>query len=144
MMRHRIEAELTKPVARYFSRKGYRWQATELQFFEYNIDIYAFSRICDLTISVELKIKNWRRAFEQALIYQLCSDLVLIALPKETVHRVDHDLLKPEGIGLLYVGLNNRCQVIVEPRPSCVLSDTYKSRNIDFLMKQRSRAHVSR
>ena len=143
-MPHRKEAELTDPVARYFSRKGYRWQATELQFYEYNIDIYGFSRSSDLTVSIELKIKNWRRAFEQTLVYQLCSDLVLMALPKETVHRVDQDLLQAEGIGLLAVGLGNRCQMILEPRPSSVVSDSYKRRNIDMLKQKRSRTYASR
>ena len=143
-MRHRREAELTDPVARYFTRKGYRWQAMELQFYEYNIDIYGFSRISDLTISVELKIKNWRRAFEQTLVYQLCSDLVLMALPKETIHRVDQGLLEAEGIGLLCVGSNNRCKMIVEPRRSYVMIDTYKRHNIDLLRQERSKAYASR
>jgi len=143
-MLHRKEAELTDPVARYFSRKGYRWQATELPFYEYHIDIYGFSRASDLTVSIELKIKNWRRAFEQTLVYQLCSDLALMALPKETVHRVDQDLLQAEGIGLLVVGVSNRCQMILEPRSSRVVSDTYKRRNIEMLKQKRSRIHASR
>jgi len=143
-MRPKRETELIYPVARYFMHKGFRWQVTELQFYEYIIDIYGFSRISDLTISVELKIKNWRRAFEQTLVYQLCSDLVLMALPKETVHRVDQGLLKSEGIGLLCVGSNNRCQIIVEPRLSYVMIDTYKRRNIDLLRQERSRAYASR
>jgi len=142
-MRRRKEAELAEPVARYFYRKGYRWQATELQFYEYSIDIYGFSKIANLTVSVELKIENWRRAFEQSLVYQLCSDLVLMALPKETVHLVDQDLLKAKGIGLLSVGSNNRCQIIVEPRPSKVTSHSYKHRNIDLLRQKRSRANAS-
>jgi len=132
-MHLRKEAELTNPVSLYFHRKGYRWQATELQFYDYNIDIYGFSRISDLTVSVELKIKNWRRAFEQALVYQLCSDLVFMALPKETVHRVDQRMLAAEGIGLISVAGNNRCKIIVEPRSSHVVRDGYKRHNIDVL-----------
>ncbi len=135
---------MTDPVARYFARKGYRWQATELQFYEYNIDIYGFSQSSDLTISIELKIKNWRRAFEQALIYQLCSDFVFVALPRETVHRVDQDLLQAEGIGLLAVGSSNRCQMILEPHPSRVVSDSYKRKNIETLRQERNRAYASR
>ena len=141
-MHHRKEAELAEPVARYFFRKGYRWQTTELQFYDYNIDIYGFSRLSDITVSVELKIKNWRRAFEQALVYQLCSDLVLMALPKETIHRVDRDLLQAEGIGLLAVGSNNRCQMIVGPRPSCVMSDSYKRHYINLLRQKRSKTYA--
>ena len=144
MMHYRKEVELTEPVARYFHRKGYRWQATELQFYDYCIDIYGFSRVTNLTVSVELKIKNWRRAFEQSLVYQLCSDFVFIALPKETVHRVDQSILEAEGIGLISVGTNNRCQMIVEPRPSYVMSDSYRRQNIDFLRHKRSRLYANR
>ena len=136
-MRHRREHELTLPVTRYFKRKGYRWQTTELQFYEYSIDIYGFSRIANLTISVELKIGNWRRAFQQALVYQLCSDLVLMALPQETVHRVDHDLLRAEGIGLLSVGRSNRCHMVLRPRPSPVVCKNYKRRNISILKQKK-------
>ena len=140
-MRLRKEVELTNPVALYFHRKGYRWQATELQFYDYNIDIYGFSRVSDLTVSVELKIKNWRRAFEQALVYQLCSDLVFMALPKETVHRVDQTMLEAEGIGLISVAENNRCQIIVKPRSSHVMNDSYRRHNIDMLRQTRSRTN---
>jgi len=139
-MRRRSESELTLPVARYFHRKGYRWQTTELQFYEYNIDIYGFSRTANLTVSIELKIKNWRRAFQQALVYQLCSDLVLMALPQETVHRVDRNLLEAEGIGLLSVHRNNRCQVILRPRPSPIVCENYKRRNIRILKQVKGSA----
>jgi hypothetical protein len=143
-MRHRKEAELTEPVARYFHRKGFRFQTTELQFYDYCIDIYGFSKAQNLTVSVELKIKNWRRAFEQSLVYQLCSDYVFMALPKETVHRVDQNMLVAEGIGLISVGTNNRCQVIIKPRPSYVISDSYKRQNISWLKQIRSRAYDNR
>ena len=143
-MRHRKEAELTEPVARYLRRKGYRWQTTELQFYEYCIDIYGFSQVANLTVSVELKIKNWKRAFEQSLVYQLCSDLVFMALPNETVHYVDPSVLEAEGIGLISVGTNNRCQIIVEPNPSNVMRDNYRRQNIDLLRQKRSRVYASR
>jgi len=141
-MHLRNEAELTNPVAMYLRRKGYRLQATELQFYDYRIDIYGFSRVSDLTVSVELKVKDWRRAFQQALVYQLCSDLVFMALPKETVHRVDRSMLETEGIGLIVVAENNRCRMILDPRVSCVMSDSYKRHNIDMLRRTRSRANA--
>ena len=143
-MHHRKEAELTEPVARYFHRRGFRKQVTELQFYEYCIDIYGFSQVENLTVSVELKIKNWRRAFEQSLVYQLCSDYVFMALPQETIHRVDQNMLEAEGIGLISVGVNNRCQMIIEPRPSYVISDSYKRQNINLLKQKRSREYANR
>ncbi len=136
MNRPRKEAELTDPVADHFLREGYGWQARELQFYEYNIDLYVFSEFSDLTVAIELKIKNWKRALEQCFVYGLCSDLVLMAMPRETVHWVDQDLLRPEGIGLLAVELSNHCQMMLEPRPSRVMSDSYKRRSIDILKQK--------
>ncbi len=136
MNRPRKEAELTDPVADYFLSEGYRWQARELQFYEYNIDIYVFSESSDLTVAIELKINNWKRAFEQCLVYGLCSDLALMALPRETVHRVNQNLLRPEGIGLLAVDLSGCCQMILEPRPSRVMDGDHKRRAIDMLKQK--------
>ncbi len=41
------EADLLRPVSDYFRRKGFRWQTTELQFYEYNIDVYAAAPASD-------------------------------------------------------------------------------------------------
>ena len=132
-MRRRAESELCNSAERFLKKKGFDRQKKELQFYEYNIDIYGFSQFSDLTISIELKIENWRRAFEQALVYQLCSDLVFMALPKENVHRVDQNLLNSEGIGLLSIGLNNQCYMKIAPRKSIVINDSYKQQNIELL-----------
>ncbi|GAG43766.1 unnamed protein product, partial [marine sediment metagenome] len=57
-------------------------------FYEYRIDLFAFSQKLDVTIAVELKLHRWRRALEQSLLYQLCADFVFIALPAPTIARV--------------------------------------------------------
>jgi hypothetical protein len=136
MMLHTIEADLTQSVQKYLHRKGYLLQTTELQFYEYSIDIYGLSLINNRTVAIELKIKNWKRALNQTLIYQLCSDLVIMAMPKETIRRVNVDLLEREGIGLLWVNPNNCCRMVLQPQPSLFLKDTYKRRNISFLQRK--------
>ena len=73
------ESALTDPIAAYVRRKSFRLQTRELQFYEYRIDLFAFSRLLGLTIAVEMKLLRWRRAVEQALLYQLCADKVFIA-----------------------------------------------------------------
>lgn len=137
-MRYRTEAELTTPVAQYLRRKGFRLQETELQFYDYSIDLYAFCHTSDLTLSVELKVTDWRRAIQQAHIYQLCSDLVMIALPQETVHRVDIEALADMGIGLLSVGISGRCRLMLEPQISPVISSTYRETHIELMKGTRS------
>lgn len=133
MIHHRRESELINPVFNFFKSEGYMNLASELQFYDYNIDIYGYSKETNKTVSIELKISNWRRAFEQSLVYQLCSDYTIIALPEKVIKRVELDLLNKEGIGLLSVRNDNSCDVILEPVLSKVLNEGYKRINVSLL-----------
>ena len=83
----RREQDLAHPVRRYLRNRAFRRQVEEMPFYEYRMDMYGYSRRDDLTVAVELKLKKWTRAIEQALLYQLCSDLVYIAMPSEQVEK---------------------------------------------------------
>ena len=119
------EASLLEPVAAYFKRKSFRLQAHEMRFYDYRVDLYGFSRSEARTIAVELKMYKWRRAFEQAIVYQLCADLVYIAMPLRSAGRVDIDLLSAHGIGLLAVGETGRCRQVLGAQQSAVVQETY-------------------
>lgn len=127
---------LAEPVSAYVRRKSFYRQQRELQFYEFRIDIYGFSRVKHLTVAIELKIHKWRRALEQALIYQLCSDLVFIAVPANTIARVDDELLREHGIGLLAVDGIARCRQILAPSLSSVVRPHYKEAYIDLLHRE--------
>ena len=75
------EYKLVDPVVRYFSRQTYTLHECELQFYDYRMDVYGFSRHLGLTVAIELKLIKWRQALRQALPYQLCADLVYVAMP---------------------------------------------------------------
>jgi hypothetical protein len=132
------EASLYGPVASYVRRMGYRRQEPELNFFEYRIDLYGLSKKLGSTLAVELKLNNWRRALEQALIYQLCSDFVYIAVPLITALRVQRDLLCRHGIGLIAIAENGRCQVIVHSSQSSVVRGHYKKLFIQHLHRSQN------
>ena len=55
-----LESALTDPISAYVRRKSFRLQTRELQFYEYRIDLFAFSRLLGLTIAVEMKLLRWR------------------------------------------------------------------------------------
>jgi len=133
MIHHKLESSLYRPVATYTRNRGFRWQRPEVQFYEYRIDLYGFSRRDNLTVAVELKLKDWRRAFQQTLIYQLCSDLVYVAVPYKTSLRVDTALLHAHGIGLVAVGDSGRCQEVLRATQSHVVRQHYRSEYIDIL-----------
>ena len=130
-MTFRWEHELFAPVSRFLRNRGFAQQIEEAQFYEYHLDIFAFSRRSELSVSVELKLTKWTRAVEQALVYQLCTDLVYVAVPKATVPRVGTDLLDQHGIGLISVE-PHRCREVLKPRQSGVLRDYYRQQLVEL------------
>ncbi len=135
MTRRKLEQSLYQPVSRYVDRRGFRLQHAEMRFYEYRIDLFGFSRAQDLTVAIELKLTKWKRAFEQAVLYQLCSDLVYIAVPKTTVSRVDLALLRQHGVGLISVDLADRCREVLSAEPSDVLRASYRETFIAVMKK---------
>ena len=127
------ESSLLEPVRRHLYRKGVRHLESELQFFDYRLDVYGYSKACDSTFAVELKLKRWRRAFEQALIYQLCADFVSLALPATGASLVDADLLRKHGIGLISVQSARRCIRLIEPAQSRAIRPGYRRFYVDLV-----------
>ena len=133
MTRRRTESSLLKPLATYARNRGFNCQRSEVPFYEYRIDFFGFSPREDLTFAVELKLTKWRRALEQSLIYQLCADLVYIALPEATALRVEIGLLGEHGIGLLSVSDSGRCKEVLRAARSDVVRCHYREEYIDIL-----------
>lgn len=117
---------LMMPAVRAYFKRHYKQCKQELPFYEHRIDLYGYSPETDCAVAVELKLRKWRRAIEQALVYQLCSDYVFIAVPATTARLVDLDELRSYGIGLLAVSAGE----CVEKLPavlSPVLNPNYKA-----------------
>jgi len=127
------EADLLAPASRFARRRGFCLQQVELPFYEYRIDLYGFCDNRDSTVAIELKLKNWRRAFVQALLYQLCADLVYIAMPKRAALKVDQSLLACEGIGLLSISDSGVCSCVLSARVHGQVRQPYKLSQINYL-----------
>ena len=119
------ESLLLPVVSEYFKHQ-YRQHKQELPFYEHRIDLYGYSAETGCTVAVELKLRKWRRAFEQALVYQLCSDYVFIAVPSATVRLIDLEELRSHGIGLLAVS-GKQCVEKLPAVLSPVLNPKYKA-----------------
>ncbi len=135
MLNFEREASLFDPVAAYKRRQTFALQEKELPFYEYRIDLFAFSQKLEITVAVELKLHRWRRAIEQSLLYQLCADFVFIALPAPTVARVDCAILKEHGIGLISVFESGRCRRVIEAKRSPVVRPHYRDYYVDVLKR---------
>lgn len=126
MTRFSRESYLADPVLAYLRRRGFPDLATELPFYEHRIDVYGYSRRKDLSVAVELKLTKWRRAFHQALLYQLCADVALLAMPHRMSKRIDLGLLEGNGIGLIEIADDGSCSERLAPKPSGVVLPHYK------------------
>ena len=116
------------PLVQAHFRRQYSLSATEVPFYAHRIDLYGYARKSKTTVAVELKLRDWRKALRQALVYQLCSDYVFIAVPAVTAKRVDTNLLSVHGVGLLAVS-DKRCFERLAARHSTVLNPAYKARH---------------
>lgn len=130
------ETDLLAPISRYARSQGYTRQQPELQFYEYRIDLYALSRHTGQTVAVELKLHKWRRALQQALLYQLCADFVYIAMPARNLSRVDRDLISANGIGL--IGVSDRgCELVLPACQSAEVREHYKQQYVALLKEHK-------
>lgn len=135
MSSFKLEAELRLPVEASLRRRGYRRQRCEVQFFEYSMDLYGLATSTGSTVAVELKLSRWTRAFEQALVYQLCADLVYIALPWNATKKVEVSLLRQHGVGLIGVQPGPRCIVLCRAEQSRVVMPNYRDFYVELMEK---------
>lgn len=127
------ESQLLKPVARFAQQQGFCLQEHEVPFYEYRIDLYGFCAHNDATVAIELKLTDWRRALEQALLYQLCSDYVYIAMPERSAVKVDTEELRRQGIGLISVLESSDCACLLPATAHTEVRQFYRSTQIEFL-----------
>jgi hypothetical protein len=132
------ELELIKPVFDYFKKQGYKVKH-EVTIGFCRADLVAFKD--DKVVAVELKLKDWKKAFVQAKNYKLAVDYVYLAVPLFRVYsilRKAEHIFKKEGIGLLIVK-ETTCEVckIIEAKPSekktcnITLEEINKRRNLN-------------
>ena len=87
-------------------------------------------------MAVELKLFDWKRALRQAILYQLCSDFVYIAMPERAAHRVDMDELKLNGVGLIVVRDSGKCSCLLEAAQHNEVRSFYRCIQIEYLKEQ--------
>jgi hypothetical protein len=136
MTRFRWESDLADPVAAYLRGRSFRLQGVEVPFYEYRIDLYGYSRRESLTLALELKLTNWRRALQQTIIYQLTADLVYAALPTDNLTSQVQDAFSTYGIGLIGVGSNLRCRQVLAAQQSRDVRAWYREHFVSLVSKR--------
>ena len=120
------ERELYGPIIDLF--KNHFFIASEVPLGPKRIDIVAERD--EKIIAIEVKVNKWKKAFRQALNYQLGADESYVALPQEYSKPVNQEIFRASGIGLITVEKGGKAIVIIPARQS-----TKKSRNYSTLIK---------
>nr|MDO8099323.1 hypothetical protein [Candidatus Njordarchaeota archaeon] len=108
-----VEENLRRPIHRFLENKNYA-VFDEVRLFSRRIDIIAKRK--NNLVSVELKLRDWRKAILQAYLNLRVSDYSLIALPEQVLNRVTEAVrseVRHYGIGLLSV--NGVVMRVVKP-----------------------------
>jgi len=115
-MNHYNEETLRKPVHEYFQEKNYSIY-DEPRLFTRRIDIIAVRR--NKVVAVELKMRRWKKAIQQAYLNLRVTDYSYIALPEVALGRIDTNMYYEAynwGIGILSV--DGTAKQIMRPKRS--------------------------
>lgn len=105
-------------VERYFKNKNFQ-TCKEVPLLDNSIDLVAYDRKFSKIIAVEVKVTDWKRAIQQAMLYRLCANQVYVAIWHNFSHRVDLESLDHFGIGLLSV--DGHARRIKNPKNSVLI-----------------------
>ena len=87
-------------------------------------------------ISIEAKLSDWKNGFRQAMRYRTYSNKSYLALSEKFIHRVDLNLLRENGIGLMSVSPDNVHIVLTATtkQPTNLVAYTYLSEKFSKLV----------
>jgi hypothetical protein len=107
------EEDLREPVRAFFRGQGYA-VFDEAKLFARGIDVVA--KQGGVVVSVELKLRNWRRAVAQTYLDLRVSDYAFVAMPRNAIE--NNDELRREcarlGVGLLTVD-GDKVKLVLQP-----------------------------
>ena len=85
--------------------------------FECFKEVKLYNRIIDLLlvgksnnspkIAMEFKVKDWKKALQQAISYQLIADYVYIVMYQKYENLINNELIRKNGMGLIIANSRN-------------------------------------
>ncbi len=98
--RRATERNLTQALRRWFTRRG-SLVLEEVRVQPHSIDLVVFDPSTLSLSSVEVKVKDWRKALRQSAINRAFVDLSYVAMPKSAVEKLLKEMSPDLGIGVL-------------------------------------------
>jgi len=134
------ESGMASGVKTFFSNQGYI-AFDEIPSGQKRIDLLFVYANFPKMVAVELKVRDWRRAFRQALHDKFCAHRVYVAIWHEFFKRVDQELFRRYGIGILEVGRDDIEERIAPKK--CASKLTVSMRSIlTYLEEERNQRFV--
>lgn len=132
------ESAMAAPVIALFCCEQYEFHE-QVPLARKRIDLVFVARYTPKTISVELKIQDWKKALWQAVVNFQVSQESYIAIWHEYVHRVEKhiDLLQRYGVGLISVERNIARVVLQSSEPVRRIPSLQKQEWYRFLLNQK-------
>lgn len=130
------ESDMTAPTLTLFPEADYlRYEQVALG--RKSIDLVCLSRHEQFTTTIELKIRDWRRALWQASLNVQVSDESYIAIWELYVHRAESqkELLAAYGVGLISVSASSAKVLLKSPAPARRISRSHKREWYQRLME---------
>ncbi len=125
-----FEKEIYPQIESYLRKEGFDY-FKEVQFLSRHIDIVGVNG--KKIIAIEVKIKDWKRALQQALTCRLCAHEVYIAMWYKFAHRVPVELFENYGIGLMSV--DGTVDVITKAKKSQIIHDSMLTNLLTMLKR---------
>lgn len=101
------ENQLLAPVKKIFGARKYIFK-TEVPFHKKSIDVMIGNTQTKEITAIELKVKNWNKALRQAVVYQLCSHKVYVAIFKKYFNPKNAKSFAQFGVGIILIDLEKR------------------------------------
>ena len=119
--------------------------STEAPFHKKVIDVLALQIRSKNVIAIELKVKNWRKALRQAVVYQLCAHKVYVGIYGKYLNDKNLAAISDFGIGVISVDKKAGkliAKIIREPKISKVINRTYSIVIIEQFKKRKQNADI--
>ncbi len=129
-----LERELYPPIKNNYKKRYNLYD--EIRLYNRIIDLLLLDKNKSKTIiAMEFKLKDWRKAFVQAFTYLLIANYVYIVLYRKNIKKVDKNLLKTNGIGLISA-TKNSYRILIRPKKNYKIDRTLLNKVLNEI-KQR-------
>lgn len=122
------EDDFLRPIRRLFPKNQYSF-FEDVKVNDRRIDVILYRKDNGRIIAVELKIKKWQRALEQAAVYQLFTNQVYVSLWHKHLNPKNIEVFNQYKIGVIVVEPTTKqdlkAKIIQKPKRSIKINKYY-------------------